>query len=480
MTALRRILAAGFKHRYLVGGAALMIAASILIRPWPHDAGSPVTIADEPALSSPTPAPSPTEQSATPSPSETPSPEAGSTTAEHQFLYEHASLSRNASVVAFTIRDLTERSDPVADVFVRSRATHRTSRISVSVDGGASNGPSDNPVVSADGTRVAFVSQASDLVAGDTNSTADVFVRDLISHRTTRVSVSSTGEQGNGSSGSTLGDQWTFGWGIPSISADGRYVAFESRASNLVANDSNGAADVFVHDLETGATVALSIGADGRTGNAASHFPSISADGRHVAFDSEATDLTLDARPAKTISGVFVHDVARGTTDLVSVSSSGEWLPEWNGSPSISGAGDVVAFINIPSVFDSPENAIDEGGDVLRRDLAAGTTTHSDVHNQPGNMKRVALSGDGDVTAFVHLIGGMDAFCYLLPPENRGGYLGACDRTSLAVSPDGRYVAFGASLDALGDPDDEKRFGGDLGAMIYDRVTDEFTAAWKL
>ena len=393
-------------------------------------------------------------------------------------------MNRDAAIVAFTIREAyygLEVPNGVADVFVRSRATHRTSRISMALNGSTANGDSDNPAMSADGTRVAFISAASDIVAGDTNRALDVFVRDMIEHVTMRVSVSSYGTQGNGPSGSAPYNGWSLGRGIPAISADGRYVAFESSASNLVPNDSNGRADVFVHDLKTGDTVLVSVADDGRPANDASHHPSISADGQIVAFYSEATDLTSDIRPAGTVTGVFVRDFRDGRTKLVSVSASGEWLPEWNGWPSMSGSGKVVAFINIPDLFDeSPESSIDEGGDIVRRDLAAGRTTRVDPKNQSYHMKRAALSGDGYVTAFVHLIGGMDAFCYLLPPQHRGGYLGACDREWLSISSDGRYIAFGAGMDALSVPGDEKRFGGDYGAMIYDRETDTLVAAWKL
>jgi Tol biopolymer transport system component len=318
-------------------------------------------------------------------------------------------------MVAFSISDAFYGDDApegVTGVFVRSRTTHRTSRVSVALNGAAANGDSDNPTVSADGTRVAFVSEASNLVEGDTNGVLDVFVRDLIEHVTLRVSVSSNGAQGNGASGTAPDTAWSLGKGVPAISADGRYVAFESTASNLAPNDSNSKADVFIHDLQIGDTFSVSVAENGRTGNSASRHPSISADGRVVAFYSEATDLTADTRPDATRSGVFIRDLADGKTTLASVSASGGWLPEWNGWPSMSGSGKVVAFINIPDLFDeSPESSIDEGGDIVRRDLEAGTTTRVDPKIQSYHMKRVVLSGDGDATAFVHLIGGMDAFC---------------------------------------------------------------------
>jgi len=129
---------------------------------------------------------------------------------------------------------------------------------------------------------VAFDSAATNLVAGDTNDTHDVFVRDRQTGRTMRVSVASDGAQGNGHSFS------------PSISADGRYVAFYSYADNLVAGDTNSCYDVFVRDRQTGRTTRVSVASNGKQGNGSSDYPSISADGRYVPFESDA--LTCHGR----------------------------------------------------------------------------------------------------------------------------------------------------------------------------------------
>src|SRR5439155_1734749 len=137
---------------------------------------------------------------------------------------------------------------------------------------------------SADGRYVVFQSFASNLVSGDANGLGDVFVRDRQSGATELVSVATGGAQGNGGSN------------YPSISADGRYVAFASDASNLVSGDTNGVEDVLVHDLQTGATERVSIATGGAQGNGDSRAPSISADGRYVAFESDAQNLVvLDA-----------------------------------------------------------------------------------------------------------------------------------------------------------------------------------------
>ena len=141
-----------------------------------------------------------------------------------------------------------------------------TTRVSVDSAGNQGNGNSEFPSISADGRYVAFDSYASNLVPGDTNG--DVFVHDRQTSQTERISVDSAGNQGNDFSG------------YPSISAEGRYVAFESLAMNLVPGDANGVRDVFVHDRQTGETERVSVDSAGNQGNDGSGYSSISADGR--------------------------------------------------------------------------------------------------------------------------------------------------------------------------------------------------------
>jgi Tol biopolymer transport system component len=154
--------------------------------------------------------------------------------------------------------------------------------VSIAGDGTQGNGMSLLPSISADGWCVAFTSWASNLVPGDSNGHADVFVHDRLTGITTRVSIASDGTQGNGDSTG------------PSSSADGRFVAFSSWASNLVPGDTNEKGDVFVHDQQRRVTTRVSVASDGMQGNDASSMPSISADGRCVAFASTATNLVPD------------------------------------------------------------------------------------------------------------------------------------------------------------------------------------------
>jgi Tol biopolymer transport system component len=217
------------------------------------------------------------------------------------------------------------------DVFIHDRATGMTERVSVDLAGGDPNSTSLSPAISSDGRFVAFVSYADNLVVGDMNG-IDVFVRDWSAGVTERVSVDSSGIEA---------DDDSF---LPAISADGRFIAFTSRATNLVAGDTNGTYDVFVHDRSTGTTERVSVDASGAEGDARSGTSavSISADGRLVAFDSDATNLV--AGDTNRNPDVFVHDRSTGTTERVSVDSSGREGDGWSYYPALSEDGTVVAF----------------------------------------------------------------------------------------------------------------------------------------
>jgi Tol biopolymer transport system component len=209
-------------------------------------------------------------------------------------------------------------------------AAPTTVRVSVSSSDTQANSRSMSPAISADGRYVAFESYASNLVAGDTNDRRDVFVGDRVTGTTERVSVSSSGTQANSRSMS------------PAISADGRYVAFNSDARNLVAGDTNRAQDVFVHNRSTGTTRRVSKSSSGTQANQRSSTGGISADGRYVAFESWASNLV--AGDTNDRSDVFVRDRATGTTQRVSVSSAGTQANQGSWDPAVSADGRYVAF----------------------------------------------------------------------------------------------------------------------------------------
>ena len=276
------------------------------------------------------------------------------------------------------------------DVFVWHRDSKRVSRISRDLLGGLANGGSYSPSVSADGSVVAFASDAADLVIGDLNDLTDVFVwrQDPVTRLTSllRVVTRLLGEP-RGSSYQ------------PSVSADGRVVAFASDAPNLVQGDDNDTIDVFVHDRATGATTLVSKGEGGKAADGPSFFPAVSANGERVAFVSMAADLgSADgAQP-----NVYVHDVDAGATKLVSEGAGGGPADSSSFSPAISADGRYVAFDSAAGNLVGGD-ADDGGEDVFVRDTATGATT------------MVPLGAAGGY-------------------GNQGLYPG--------ISPDGAYVAF--------------------------------------
>jgi hypothetical protein len=273
------------------------------------------------------------------------------------------------------------------DIFLRNMSAGTTTRISVDSTGAEANNFSFQPRISADGRFVVFESAASNLVPGDTNGAWDVFVRDLTANVTTRVSVDSFGVEGNGTSGA------------PSISADGRYVLFESTASNLVPGDTNGASDVFLHDNFTGVTSRVSVGDVGQQGNGDSLISTISPSGRLVAFSSAANNLV--AGDTNGDYDVFVRDLVAGTTTRVSTNSSGGQAIYGNidpGSfyPAISGNDRYVAFDSGASNLVAVD--VNPWPDVFVKDLQTGVTNMVSISTSGGQGSFPSQSGTSSIT----------------------------------------------------------------------------------
>jgi len=293
--------------------------------------------------------------------------------------YGPHSISADGRFVAFeSFADLVPFCAAV-DVFVHDRLTGQTTLASLAPDGTGGNSVSFSPSISADGHYVAFQSFASNLVAGDTNgcdvdrdgvfdhNCGDIFVHDQQTGETDRVSVAWDGTQGNEQS-----------W-MPSLSADGRYVAFRSRASNLVGGDTNGYDDIFVHDRLTGQTTRVSVASDGTQGDTETEWPSISADGRHVAFVS--WDSNLVSGDTNGSRDVFVHDRQTGQTTRVSVTSDGTPANDDSWTSSISTDGRYVAFDSDASNLVSGDTNDDR--DVFVHDRAADPTPRPTAEPQP-------------------------------------------------------------------------------------------------
>jgi uncharacterized repeat protein (TIGR01451 family) len=249
------------------------------------------------------------------------------------------------------------------DVFVHDRQTGRTTRVSVASGGIQADGYSYSPTLSANGRFVAFYSSATNLVTGDTNAKEDVFVHDRQTRRTTRVSVASDGKEANGESYS------------PSLSADGRYVTFESSAVNLVTGDSNRLDDVFVHDRQTRRTTRVSVASDGKEANGESYSHISSADGRFVAFFSSATNLV--AEDTNATGDIFIHDRQTRQTTRVSVNSGGRQADGYSYAPSLSADGRSVVFESYAANLIPVDT--NEFQDVFVRDRLFDKTTSTDL-----------------------------------------------------------------------------------------------------
>ncbi|MEP6987284.1 MAG: hypothetical protein ABI970_16895, partial [Chloroflexota bacterium] len=334
----------------------------------------------------------------------------------------------------------------VRDNFVRDRQTGSTERVSLSSTGIEGNAASYTPTLSADGRYVAFSSSASNLISGDSNNVDDIFVRDRQTGSTERISVSSMGTQGNGRSYGTA------------LSADGRYVAFGSAASNLAPGDTNNADDVFVRDRQTGSTERVSLSPTVTTGNATSAMSALSADGRYVAFLSYASNLVPG--DSNNMADIFVRDRQTGTTERVSVSSSGLQANNISTSPGISADGRYV-------VFDSNASNLVPGDtnnktDIFVHDRQTGSTERISVSSTgtQGNNQSITsvISADGRYVAFIsnasNLVSGT--------PNNYGDVFvrdrqaGTTERVSVSytgapsddgsgapsISADGHFVAF--------------------------------------
>lgn len=294
---------------------------------------------------------------------------------------------------------------------------------------------SNFPSVSSNGRFIAFLSSADDLVEGDVNKTSDVFVYDRQTDTIEIVSVTSAGTPSISTPGALA-----VGSGTPSISGNGRYVAFPSAAVNLVANDTNAVTDVFVHDRKTGVTERISVASDGSESNDGSSDVSISLDGSSVAFTSGATNLVGGDTNAK--SDVFVHDVKSRQTEMVSVSSEEVVGDQHSICGSLDGTGRYVAFTSNATNLAPGPGAVQ----VFVRDRKAGTT----------ELISVPLGGPAG-----------------RPAGQQGSQ--ACPLGGHSISADGRFVVFDSFMPDLVPNDSNGRIPtislGDI--FVRDRKTNE-------
>jgi Tol biopolymer transport system component len=274
------------------------------------------------------------------------------------------------------------------DVFVRDLRSGNVTLVSQARGGGSGNGASTNPSLSANGRYLSFDSTATNLVSGRQARAGGVFVRDVAAGRTELVSVSNTGSPQNKAVKAPFHQ-------VSSISGDGRYVAFDSDATNLVRGDANHRTDVFLRDRKRGTTVLVSENDAGFEGNNDSFFPTMSEDGTKVAFESFATQLAPGGGPRE---NVFVRDVTLQTTSVVDVSSTGgrlnaEVVKQLLQRPAISRDGTVAAFETT-----APNLAGQSGGEphvfVRLMDPPRGRLIHRPPAMTHSRRVRVTLGAD--------------------------------------------------------------------------------------
>jgi Tol biopolymer transport system component len=342
------------------------------------------------------------------------------------------------------------------NVYRHDRTTGDTVLVSVTPAGNPGNDVSRDPSVSASGQFVVFGSFATDLVAGDTNARQDVFVRDMVTGTTRLVSGATEGVVGLPGASSLSGLS-----GAREISDDGRYIVFNSLATNLVAGATNGTQHVYVKDMTTGAVVRASVNDAGEPGNRPSQQPAISGDGRVVAFQSSSTNFTTS--PLFNTLQVFVRVLPDGLTTLETPAAAA--VARRSGVPTLSVDGRYLAFES-EAALDTAD--LDNGTpDIYLRDRTAGTTALASLSPNMvsgANSGRPSISGDGRWVVFDSLdellvhgdAGGLnDVFLYdrdertvvLVSRNDAGEQANASSGLTLggaSVSSNGQVVLFGS------------------------------------
>lgn len=336
-----------------------------------------------------------------------------------------AAVSADGRYVAFrsfASNLVAEDTNGTSDVFVRDRLTQTTERVSVDSRerqavgadaGGVLDTNLGRPAISGDGRFVAFASTATNLVRGDRNQAADVFVRDRVTGTTERISMADRRTEANSDSSG------------PAITPDGRFVAFSSFANNLAPGDANFATDIFVYDRQAGTTELISVNSVEEQANASSAGAAITPDGRFVAFSSDATNL-VPGDVDDFASDVYLRDRATGTTEGISTLAPPSGPLRHSTAPAVSADGQFVAF-------NSWDSNLVPGDTNDRYDVFV-------LNRGTGTIERVSVTDAG-------VEGNSDSF-------------------GPALSADGRFVAFDSDADNLVAGDGNF----DVDAFLHDRT----------
>ncbi len=382
---------------------------------------------------------------------------------------EGAMVNANGLVVTYNSNALDLVSPPLqssrTQIYVREIEATASVLVSRNAEGQPGNQPSMtggfSPGINGDGSVIAFSSRAGNLVPDDTNGIEDVFVADRTAGTIELISRGLDGPANGASS-------------FPRVSADGRYVVFQSRASNLVEGDENGTSDIFVYDRDTATLRLVSVGLDGAPANDSSITPAISDDGRVIAFASRATNL-VEGSFTERFERIYVVDWQDGAIELASVSTTGTPGNRISFLPDLTADGGQVAFKS--EAFNLVPNDTNGVPDVFVRDRGAGTTERVSVDsfgNQGNGLSGgPGISGDGRFVAFVSFAsnfvpddgnGFSDVYVYdRFPPDRDQGLIA---RVTIAIndfgepnegvpdfpvsiSSDGRWIAFSSSASNL-------------------------------
>ena len=354
------------------------------------------------------------------------------------------------------------------NVFLRDRTNGTTTLVSVNLAGTGGNWHSLPCGISTNGQYALFEGEASDLVTNDNNNVGDVFVRDLVNQTTILVSINTNGFSGNGVSRSSA------------MTPDGRFVAFVSAATDLVANDTNGIPDVFLRDLQTGTTILVSVGAQSagvtpKPSSNGSESPVITPDGRFVAFYSQATNLV----PGLRLTGeVYLRDIQAGTTSWASTNARSLFQSVYATTnvvsccPVLSADGHFVAFV----VYNYTIKGL-----VLRYNTQTRVSeiVHSnaymgDLSYTAGADMRIDMTPDGRYIASVanDASASGQALIYLWDAQTRTNVLVSANQSGglptysycdqVAVDATGRYVAFLGSAYNLNLVTNNTLYGGSV------------------
>ncbi len=355
------------------------------------------------------------------------------------------------NLVSIGTNPITPIFPPKVNVYLRDRTNGTTTLVSVNTAGtGGGNGDSFPADISTNGQYVLFESLATNLVAGDTNGVSDVFIRDLVHNTTTLVSVSTNGGSANKvSRGSAM-------------TPDGRYVAFVSEANNLVPGDTNGIADIFVRDLVGGTTALVTVGASGFFPTNSSELPDITPDGRFVAFYSTATNLVAGVQ---TTGEIYVRDLLNNITTLASTNARSIAQSDL-GTTNILSYNHVISDDGQYVAFESSTNSPGSAGIILRYSLLTGLTdvVNTNAVGLPAyaseiNHHSLDMTPDGRFIAYLALTSSSNSAVYVWDAQSATSTLasgdtnnnvpvtGICD--SPVMDPTGRYVAFLSSASGL-------------------------------